>query len=63
MTKPRLIADSANDNSVDGDRLEDGTVSNSKLAGDATLSSNSVNFSPLGDDWDRNDGADGRTRI
>lgn len=31
MTKPRLIADSANDNTIDGDRLIDGSVSNDKL--------------------------------
>lgn len=31
MTKPRLIADSANNNSIDGVRLTDGTVSDAKL--------------------------------
>jgi hypothetical protein len=33
MTKPRLIADSANANSIDGDRLVDGSVSSEKIAG------------------------------
>lgn len=33
MTKPRLIADSANDNSIDGDRLIDGSVALGKLSG------------------------------
>lgn len=31
MTKPRLIADSANDNTIDGDRLADDSVSSDKL--------------------------------
>lgn len=32
MTKPRLIADSANDNSIDGARLSDDSISNDKLS-------------------------------
>ena len=34
MTKPRLIADSANTNSIDGDRLENGSVAGAKISND-----------------------------
>jgi hypothetical protein len=51
MTKPRLIANSANDNSIDGDRLVDGSISNDKLGsgidGDK-LADGSVSLSKLG---------------
>lgn len=33
MTKPRLIADSANNNSIDGDRLADDSIDENKLSG------------------------------
>jgi hypothetical protein len=47
MTKPRLIANSANDNSIDGDRLADGTISSDKLASGA-LTSNIITYtSPI----------------
>lgn len=45
MTKTQLVYDSANDGSIDGDRLADGSVSNAKLEGSidgAKLSDNSV---------------------
>lgn len=43
MTKPRLIADSANDNSIDGNRLTDGSVPASKLS--EGLNSSDVSYS------------------
>lgn len=50
MTKTRLIADSANNNTIDGDRLVDGSVSNDKLESGidgAKLSDGSVPLSKL----------------
>lgn len=44
MTKPRLIADSANDNSIDGDRLIDGSVPLSKLSGSGSFPSSSIGY-------------------
>lgn len=45
MTKPRLISDSANTNSIDGSRLVDGSVSLSKLGGGGALyPSNDISY-------------------
>lgn len=51
MTKPRLIADSANTNSIDGVRLTDSSVPTSKLV---PLSAASVTFTQNGSVFPRN---------
>jgi hypothetical protein len=42
MTKPRLVADSANSNSIQGDRLVDSSITGSKLSND--IPSSKVTF-------------------
>lgn len=45
MTKPRLVADTANDNTINGSKLEDSSVDGSKISAGAAIDSSKLSYS------------------